>query len=37
MHVLGDALGSVGVVISGLIIKYVKSDYKFINNIYYYI
>jgi len=29
MHVLGDALGSVGVVISGLIIKYVKSDYKF--------
>jgi len=30
LHVFGDALGSIGVIISGLIIKYVDSEYKFL-------
>lgn len=30
MHIMADALGSVGVIISGLIIKYVDSDYRWL-------
>lgn len=30
IHIVGDALGSVGVIISGLIIKYVDSDYRWL-------
>ena len=32
MHVLGDALGSIGVIISGLIIKYCEGDIRFISD-----
>ncbi|VBB18869.1 hypothetical protein YASMINEVIRUS_1401 [Yasminevirus sp. GU-2018] len=32
LHIIGDALGSVGVIASGLIIKYVDSDYKFLSD-----
>lgn len=30
LHMMGDILGSIGVIISGIIIKYVKSEYRFL-------
>jgi zinc transporter 1 len=32
LHVMGDALGSVGVIASGLIIKYFESEYRYLSD-----
>jgi solute carrier family 30 (zinc transporter), member 1 len=32
LHIMGDALGSIGVIASGLIIKYVDSEYRYLSD-----
>ena len=32
LHIMGDALGSIGVIASGLIIKYLDSEYRYISD-----